>query len=96
VLAGLEPSLLAARFHATLGAATAAMVHALLERVGPRPVVLSGGCFANARLTHEVLRRLDGLDVHLPRQTPPGDGGLALGQAVVAAARLTTSPSGGR
>ncbi len=88
LIAGRPASLVSARFHATLGAATAATVRAVLDRENVRPVVLAGGCFGNARLTAEVLRRLDGLDVHLPRRVPPGDGGLALGQAVVAAARL--------
>jgi hydrogenase maturation protein HypF len=96
VLAGVAAPLLSARFHATLGAGTAAMVRALLEREGPRPVVLSGGCFANARLVDEVMTRLFDLDVHLPRRAPVGDGGLALGQAVVAAARLAGSPEGVR
>jgi hydrogenase maturation protein HypF len=88
LLQGVPAPTLAARFHATLGAGTAAMVRALLEREGRRPVVLSGGCFANARLVDEVLRGLVGFDVYLPRQVPPGDGGLALGQAVIAAAHL--------
>ncbi|MFZ5446270.1 MAG: carbamoyltransferase HypF [Myxococcota bacterium] len=84
LLAGRE---VASRFHATLGAATAAVVTALDEQER-LPVVLSGGCFANALLTHDVLRHLGGFDVRLPRKVPAGDGGLALGQAVVAAARL--------
>jgi hydrogenase maturation protein HypF len=96
LLEGVPAPVLSARFHATLGAATAAMVRALLEREGPRPVVLSGGCFANARLTDEVLIRLYDVDVRLPRRAPVGDGGLALGQAVVAAARLAGSPEGVR
>ena len=89
LLAGSPAPLLAARFHATLGAGTAAMVRALLEREGPHPVVLAGGCFANERLVREVLRGLSGLEVHLPGRVPPGDGGLALGQAVIAAARIS-------
>jgi hydrogenase maturation protein HypF len=47
-------------------------------------VVLTGGCFQNPRLAEGVLARLDGADVRLHREVPPGDGGIALGQAVVA------------
>lgn len=89
LLAGIPAPVLAARFHATLAAGTAAMVRALLEREGDLPVVLTGGCFANARLVNEVLRGLEGVEVYLPKRVPPGDGGLALGQAVVAAAQLS-------
>lgn len=89
LLAGVPTPVLAARFHATLGAGLAAMVRALLAREGAFPVVLAGGCFANARLVDEVVRRLTGLEVFLPGRVPPGDGGLALGQAVVAAARIS-------
>jgi hydrogenase maturation protein HypF len=96
LIQGVPAPVLAARFHATLGAGTAAMVRALLEREGPRPVVLCGGCFANARLVDEVVRRLEGFEVYLPRHVPPGDGGLALGQAVVASARLNGLPEGVR
>jgi hydrogenase maturation protein HypF len=49
------------------------------------PVVLTGGCFQNARLAEGVKRRLQGdFDVHLHCEVPPGDGGIALGQALVA------------
>jgi hydrogenase maturation protein HypF len=51
------------------------------------PVVLTGGVFQNARLAELVLGELGGrFDVYLPGQVPPGDGGIALGQAVVASA----------
>lgn len=90
LLAQVPVAELAGRFHATLGAATATVVQALLERHGSRPVALSGGCFGNARLAHEVISRLNGLQVCVPRTIPPGDGGLALGQAVVAAAQLAS------
>jgi hydrogenase maturation protein HypF len=96
LLDGVPAPTLAARFHATLGAGVAAMVCALCAREGRRPVVLCGGSFINARLVDEVLARLDGLDVYLPRQAPPGDGGLALGQAVIAAARLAGVAEGVR
>ena len=49
------------------------------------PVVLTGGCFQNARLVEGVLARLGGeREVVRHRLVPPGDGGIALGQALVA------------
>jgi hydrogenase maturation protein HypF len=73
-------AVVSARFHETLIAATAAIV-----RGAPRlPVVLTGGCFQNRRLAEGLLAALDGLDVRLHGEVPPGDGGIALGQAIVA------------
>jgi hydrogenase maturation protein HypF len=53
-------------------------------------VALTGGSFANKILITTVNRLLLDSDfkVLLHRIVPPGDGGLALGQAVIAAARL--------
>jgi hydrogenase maturation protein HypF len=76
---------ISARFHNTLVAAAVATVRRIVERHGPWPIVLTGGCFQNARLAEGIARSLRGdLSVHLHRRVPPGDGGIALGQAVVA------------
>jgi hydrogenase maturation protein HypF len=76
--------IVSARFHETLIAATAAAVRRALRAAGARPVVLTGGCFQNRRLAEGVLARLGGADVHLHHEVPPGDGGIGLGQALVA------------
>ena len=79
------PAVVSARFHNTLVAATAETLRLVRQQHGKHPVVLSGGCFQNARLTESLLGTLaPDFSVHLPAQVPPGDGGLALGQAVVA------------
>ena len=56
------------------------------------PVVLSGGVFQNAVLLAELTRRLEvaGYAVLSPARVPANDGGLSLGQAVVAAAQTVT------
>jgi hydrogenase maturation protein HypF len=81
--AGVAPGVLAGRFHeAVLGWAAA-----VAERHPGLPVVLGGGCFANARLLAGLLARLSHRPVFAPARIPPGDGGLAVGQLAVALAR---------
>jgi len=75
----------AGRFHATLAAAAAAMVEKAAARHGRLPVVLTGGCFQNPLLAERVRAALaPRFTVHTHGEVPPGDGGLALGQALVA------------
>ena len=84
---GVSPAVVSARFHNTLAAATAALVSSARERTGDLPVVLTGGVFQNALLVERVIRALGpGVRVVRHAAVPPGDGGLALGQAVIASA----------
>ena len=81
-------SRIAARIHNTLAAVSVDLVRAAARGAGRLPVVLSGGCFQNARLAETIVRGLEPeFTVHLHHRVPPGDGGIALGQAVVAAAQ---------
>ena len=52
--------------------------------------MLSGGCFLNRTLASAVPAGLQALGIaaHLPHVVPPGDGGLALGQAWLASLSL--------
>jgi hydrogenase maturation protein HypF len=87
-LGGEPVSRIAARIHNTLAAVSVDLVRAAARSAGRLPVVLSGGCFQNARLAEAIVRGLEPVfTVYLHRQVPPGDGGIALGQAVVAAAQ---------
>jgi hydrogenase maturation protein HypF len=85
---------IAARFHKGLAIIITRMVEKLsrYESAGTaavKTVALSGGVFQNRTLLEQVTQRLQALDfqVLLHQQVPANDGGLALGQAVVAAAR---------
>lgn len=88
LLRGVPASTIAARAHTTLAAAAAELLAAAREVHGDLPVVLAGDCFANARLVEGLLSATTGLDIRVPRVVPPGDGGLALGQVLVADAQL--------
>ncbi|HUM11242.1 MAG TPA: carbamoyltransferase HypF [Myxococcaceae bacterium] len=84
-LVGVPAAPLAAKFHDTLAHATATLVGLVRERAGDFPVVLTGGCFQNARLAEGLKAALEPeCTVYLHRQVPPGDGGIALGQVMVA------------
>jgi hydrogenase maturation protein HypF len=95
LLAGVSPSSISARFHNTIVAATTEVVRAAAAIHGALPVVLTGGCFQNARLAESLAAALRmHAQVFLHHEVPPGDGGLALGQAVVAAAVVRRTCSG--
>ena len=89
VLGGVGAARVSARFHNTLVAATAQAVRVTGQKYDRLPVVLSGGCFQNPRLTESLLVALSPeFSVYCHSQVPPGDGGLALGQTVIAHAVL--------
>ncbi|HEX4711178.1 carbamoyltransferase HypF [Phenylobacterium sp.] len=87
---GTPVGAMARRFHRGLAEATAATSRALAAEGGFDAVALSGGCFQNRLLFEETARRLRlaGFTVLSHRRVPANDGGLSLGQAAVAAARL--------
>ncbi|MFH1418405.1 MAG: carbamoyltransferase HypF [Planctomycetota bacterium] len=80
---------LAYAFHETVAAMLAEAAHRAAERTGLNRIILSGGCFANRLLTERIVARLGvaGCDVFTHQRVPTTDGGIALGQAVIAAAR---------
>ena len=83
---GARREAMAARFHNAL----AEGIVLVARHAGERRVALTGGCFQNRRLAERASDRLEraGFEVLLHRQVPPGDGGLSLGQILVAAAVL--------
>ncbi|WNM32965.1 carbamoyltransferase HypF [Streptomyces sp. Li-HN-5-11] len=84
---GTPAPLLAVRFHRGAARAVAEICRRARQSTGVTTVVLSGGVFANGLLEDECASLLtaDGFAVLRHGEVPPGDGGLALGQLVVAA-----------
>ena len=94
VLADLErgrhPSAIASAFHTALRDMVVLGCERIREETGLATVVLTGGVFMNKRLTESAHAALVDRRFHvlLPRLVPCNDGGLALGQAHVAACSL--------
>ncbi|MBA2653761.1 MAG: carbamoyltransferase HypF [Gammaproteobacteria bacterium] len=72
-------------FHGTLIVALVEWVRHWAEKLQIKKVLLAGGCFLNQVLAEGLVKGLlaNGLSPLLPKQLPPNDGGLSLGQAWV-------------
>lgn len=83
---GTDKPRIAARIHHSLVAATVEMLNRLSGQTGVNSIVLSGGVFQNRLLLEAVSNQLrqHGKAVLSPQRYPMNDGGLALGQAVIA------------
>jgi hydrogenase maturation protein HypF len=89
LVAGVPRPIIAARFHDGLSALIEDGCALLRERHGLGTVALSGGVFQNTLLLGRTASRLRarGFTVLVHSRIPCNDGGISLGQAVVAAAR---------
>ncbi|MFE7599299.1 carbamoyltransferase HypF [Streptomyces sp. NPDC057494] len=96
VLAGTPAAVVAARFHLAVARLVRTVCAAARGETGVGTVALTGGVFANTLLSSACAEGLreDGFTVLRHRLIPPNDGGLALGQLVVAA-RITDGAAPG-
>jgi len=94
ILRGSDPRRVAARFHNTIVRLIDETLARLIRKTGVTMVGLTGGCFQNKFLTERTCALLEsrGVRVLLHESVPPNDGGIALGQAVAARARLRNKP----
>jgi hydrogenase maturation protein HypF len=83
---GVAVGEMAYRFHVTVAEMMGVVCERIAQETGLRTVALSGGCFQNRLLLALAVPRLQevGLRVLLHRQSPCNDGGISLGQAVIA------------
>jgi hydrogenase maturation protein HypF len=87
VRSGVDAGPIGARFHAAVARLVVDAAVAVRESYGLTTVTLGGGVFQNALLLGAAREMLgsQGFCVLWPQQLPPNDGGLALGQLLVAA-----------
>ncbi len=90
VMAGIPIQKISARFHNGLAESVRETVKKISVETGIKTVALSGGVWQNITLLRRSLSLLrnDGFEVYIHREVPTNDGGLSLGQAAIAAARM--------
>lgn len=91
VAVGRSGAEIARCFHNTVAAVVGAVCGEIRAERGTDRVVLSGGVFQNKLLSEGIFALLTGKDfqVFTHRLVPPNDGGLALGQAIIAGRSFT-------
>jgi len=90
LLDGVSPSIVSAKFHLGVARLIASIAKEIREERKLNRVALSGGVFQNMLLlvqTCELLRN-NGFQVFTHCRVPTNDGGISLGQAAIANARL--------
>ena len=90
IAAGRSARIVSHCFHDTIALMIDVACRNVREKIGMDKVCLSGGAFQNFTVLSRAvsLLRRSGFQVFLHSRVPPNDGGLSLGQAVIAAASL--------
>jgi hydrogenase maturation protein HypF len=90
VMAGVHISKISARFHNGLAESVREICLKIRSETGIGEVALSGGVWQNITLLGRTLSLLrnDGFKVYIHQEVPTNDGGLSLGQAVIAASKM--------
>jgi hydrogenase maturation protein HypF len=87
VKSGATPGVISAKFHNAM----VEIIVAVAKLVGQTRVALSGGCFQNRYLTERSVQRLleEGFRPYWHQRIPTNDGGIAFGQIIDAARKLS-------
>ncbi len=83
---GISKGKISVKFHNTVAHMINEMCHLIANETGINQVALSGGVFQNRLLLRKAVNLLEssGFQVFTHRQVPCNDGGISLGQAVIA------------
>ena len=86
---GMLPGKISGRFHGTVANMVVEICGRIRRKKGLDRVILSGGVFQNTLLLSTCMDQLElqGFKVYIHRRVPANDGGISLGQAVIAMAR---------
>jgi hydrogenase maturation protein HypF len=86
ILQETAADIISARFHNSVAEMTVSICKRIRQKNDLEQVVLGGGVFQNMFLLDRLFTGLEdnGFQVHIPRQVPVNDGGISLGQAVIA------------
>ena len=86
LLSGREAGEISSKFHRTMAELVVAGCEEIRKAGGPTTVALSGGTFQNMLLLNQANNQLEekGFAIYKHKRVPANDGGLALGQAILA------------
>ncbi|MBA7544231.1 hypothetical protein ES705_36583 [subsurface metagenome] len=89
IINGIHKGIISAKFHNTVISIIFAAVNEVRQNTGISKVVLSGGTFQNRFLLQNIENKLlkENFQVYTPVAIPANDGGIALGQLVIASKR---------
>ena len=87
---GISPAVIAGRFHNAIAQLILEAAQSIRKTSGVNVVALSGGVWQNSLLLKKTIPLLQkhSFEVLLHQRVPPNDGGIALGQALIAAVYL--------
>ncbi|MBI5287141.1 MAG: carbamoyltransferase HypF, partial [Deltaproteobacteria bacterium] len=88
----VELSVITGKFHNTIAEIMSVISKMAMQETSIQRVVLSGGCLQNTILLKRAVSRLEGngFNVFTHRIVPPNDGGISLGQALIASSKVKT------
>lgn len=90
LLADVPPPIVSAKFHLGVANLIATVARRIRDKRGLNRVVLSGGIFQNMLLLRQTCGLLKSADFQIftHSRVPTNDGGISLGQAAIANARI--------